>query len=1390
MKKIFENNQTQKIINFLENKSINTWFDIGYFLDGLKKTLPLRPPTATVSNLGELYKKYQHGVAFITFELGLDGVTVEMMKYATSLSNILGSNTSIHWLTGNTDPSLEYFKNPKTYLSINPLLQGFEKSGLIYQSLFHTKLERGDELYNLLPVHIWEKVILLTQDLLNYIEKNKIELILTVNTVSNPGNLPLVIALAIISQLYSIPIISLNHDFYWEGGGKRKKGEKSGPRDHFFKNADIGEIFSLIQILYPWDGPNWIHANINTLQSNTILKNLGFNPFNITEITSAIDTSIFRPYSLKQKELVYKKLNLMFCQDNLKILPNNSTSSLDLDCPVVISNSHHPLNFDKDTLLLLQPTRIISRKKIEKDLLVIEGIFKELKTKNKKDIPTIVLLITGPIAKGSEKYTKNLLIHIQALFRRLAKYDHRVFIALKLGKNSSKSFHLEKLKPIEMNDLYGVSSFTMLPSEQEGRGLPILESAAAGVPLIINCFDPEDVYREVLGLDMVAQKRFKVFELPKKHIGTEFIKNLLDYIQNKQKKNKLIKHNREVIQTRYSTQNLDLDFKLIFEKLFLIQRDHNYHKKVAKYALKYLNQKNKPDKYLIFNKNRTYIPGVMKYRFLSQVKSIIDPCYFRIEEKETLSEIYRYAKSRITPEISEDKKELFFNSIRELFSVNNGKYKTELDTTFDYRYRDNTLYPWRELTEPEFFGAISYIENKILKPINKNETLSDFLSKATSLIKNTEIIKQINNHQAQTLAQDFNVINNNEKFLKNQIVNKLQTPMVICDWNIFAKRILEKPQTLVIFPGKYQDIALDLLVYDYIVKAWDQKKAPYFLNFACNNQKVKEDTSLGDFCKILESGIYPSLYNAYQKKLIKIIPVGSKGSSVNLLNISPELKKALYLTKKKNGHVLAKGEHNYFSLDLLDIPSFRYGTINSIRSQAVFNIPKGGLFFQFIPAGFRSFFSFPLTTETPLQFSKILNNIYDFNNLESTEKLLTKYKEYLDEHGTSLKNAVLVNKNRECNNSIIETRRLSGKYSDGYAWTGVSTKLKLSGNKVSFHVLSSKKKKNLLQFVKTLENKTKKKVVMGWNGGYILNNELVGKLNLSEEYVGTPLSFVVANSKINSLPLYNRPIFAINKKGKIIIDKLKLNFPGKVIWKQKVLFGWDASCINPKIVPQNKVAVYTPLSGLDKIPTNNRILVVVGGRKILKIIHYDSLGNQTPLFPAGCTFSLPISMKDQLNGLKENDEINFKLDLPSKWFNVTEALGAGPQLIDKGKILLNLKEEGWLLNHSIKTQAARRDRENERGPKIGCGLTKSGDLICVVVESRIRESVGATYREIAEILKKEGSEVAMGFDPGGSATLWAGEVVNIIPYTKSYNKNPLTGKPQVRPIANAVLVTK
>ena len=117
-----------------------------------------------------------------------------------------------------------------------------------------------------------------------------------------------------------------------------------------------------------------------------------------------------------------------------------------------------------------------------------------------------------------------------------------------------------------------------------------------------------------------------------------------------------------------------------------------------------------------------------------------------------------------------------------------------------------------------------------------------------------------------------------------------------------------------------------------------------------------------------------------------------------------------------------------------------------------------------------------------------------------------------------------------------------------------------------------------------------------------------------------------------------------------------------------------------------------------------------------------------------------------------------------------------------------MEAEGWKTLNSICTQAARQDYTDMRGPRIAVGINARQELAVLAINGRIRESVGATHHEMAEILQQHGMETAMGFDPGGSSTLVVGDkTLNISPYNSAYEKDVYALPPEPRAVSSAMI---
>ena len=75
--------KVDKLITFLRDESIETWFDLGIFLDRFKEEQDY--PSIQMEGDYEDFKENLRtgGIAFLTFHYMVDGVTIEVNKYAS-----------------------------------------------------------------------------------------------------------------------------------------------------------------------------------------------------------------------------------------------------------------------------------------------------------------------------------------------------------------------------------------------------------------------------------------------------------------------------------------------------------------------------------------------------------------------------------------------------------------------------------------------------------------------------------------------------------------------------------------------------------------------------------------------------------------------------------------------------------------------------------------------------------------------------------------------------------------------------------------------------------------------------------------------------------------------------------------------------------------------------------------------------------------------------------------------------------------------------------------------------------------------------------------------------------------------------------------------------------
>ncbi|MEA3441845.1 MAG: hypothetical protein U9R58_16335, partial [Chloroflexota bacterium] len=242
----------------------SNWKDINSLLLRIKDSVRLSSPMGR----DEFLQLASRGTAFITYDYGIDGVSIEIAKYAQSLETLFESQSSadIHFIGGDFYPQADSVLESDWQRFRIQGINGWNKwdDGRWFAALFYNDMPEGSSVSNTLAVEIYRQAVSIAQQLGGYLADNDISLLIPINIASNPGNLALTLALIFVTEAMGIYVINSNHDFYWDGGkpeSKRKPGDPPGIRDHFFRNVDNKPFFSLFESMYPWNGRRWLQVN-------------------------------------------------------------------------------------------------------------------------------------------------------------------------------------------------------------------------------------------------------------------------------------------------------------------------------------------------------------------------------------------------------------------------------------------------------------------------------------------------------------------------------------------------------------------------------------------------------------------------------------------------------------------------------------------------------------------------------------------------------------------------------------------------------------------------------------------------------------------------------------------------------------------------------------------------------------------------------------------------------------------------------------------------------------------------------------------------------------------------------------------------------------------------
>lgn len=1377
----------KKLLGALNREKIHTWFDLGLFIDRFREKHSQEERCVPERFENFTARLRNGGIGFVTFHYMVDGVTVETGKYAALIEKQF-PGIPVHYIGGRFRNKSETVI-PGRYIRYKiPELVGFNEWDL-YESFFMQELERGSKSYNALIEAFWEETLRIVKKLGTYVREQGIEVLYVVNVCSNPGNVSAALALVLLSEFLKIPVINNNHDFYFEGGNSRfdrsSKGLKKGPRDFFFTNAHLGEVFSIIELLFPWESKFWLNVNINSTQTDHLVRYKGHNPARVMEIGTAVDTNAYTKNdkrrninTILQFETIlarYRKRLVSYSVEDVEAGPLVSEKK---PRPILIGHKTCPVEkFSAENIIFLQPTRIISRKRIELGFSLLKKIIDNREMQNKLvSTPNlkITLLISGPIASGHYDYFRKVLKRFRELIEDVPEpFRSRVYLALLLGELDRDSFIRRFERPIGIPDLYNIASLILLPSKTEGRGLPIIEATACGTPIFCRRYEPEAVYSEVIGEHLGEKDRLRVYEFRGKKISKRMVDQLIERVFFPHKFTGDTLHNIRIVAQRYSMDALEENIRRIIKKLHGQLQPGEFEQKEARRALMDYRDRvqfrNEDLDFLVNQQHRHYLPGYGRLAYMLMLKSLIDPSYFRVEEQIVRGSTFYFAREilRNDPEagyIPQEKRDSFFDAIEQVFHLVDGEVRVRHDHSMSYRHRNNNYYPYQDYTFQELTGIVNLLYMRIVQPVSQ-----------VKVDMSPQFFTDWNLALLQMTASNYLAIDNRElliaKLKENLPIAYFPGEFIMYELEFFALQAIRSRL----------NIPIEEEVTEALLLEHREQVAPVYI-FA-QEQKLGKQLNRQEIENYIETGLSNELKLLYEHGLVRIVSTQQLCVGIHFPQLGEKPLRILRKIREQGGFLLTNRRHASLMTDMVNLDRFHIGRIRTPFSENIMGIPQGSGYIQFVPAGLRSTLAYP----TPVQTAPDLHQALQSDLYRRLEKKMGEpaLKEALMEdaelRGSPVMHVLKKLAGKAESATPVEYAYLAGRYDDGNPYNGVFARIDLEAYNWRFRAVNTPKKpRTVSEFVEEFEHSTGQQASLAWNGGYILNPELVGKLGLPESYIGSPLGLLVTEGTCLCPPLFNKAALLIDKAGRADIQRVNCS-AGITLKMGGRNIDLNREQYNPAD-PGDAIAYYDLMYPGRTIPAAGRTIVRFSGRTIREILP-PGAKEKVRIIPVGLTLSFPAgTFPVDLRAGQETEIL-----LPGLQ-DIQHAIEAGPLLLEDGKDSIDMETEGWKTAFSIATQAARLDYLDMRGPKIAVGMDGSGKLMVLTVNGRIRESVGATHHDMAEILAGQGMVKAMGFDPGGSSTLYAdGKTLNISPYNKEYEYNVYALPPQPRAVSNAII---
>ena len=312
----------------------------------------------------------------------------------------------------------------------------------------------------------------LKKSLYDFYNKYKLDLIIPENALTIPMNIPLGLAITEFIAETGIPTIAHHHDFYWE-------------RERFIINS----CQDYLNKAFPADLPSIRHVTINSIGS-----------FQLSLRRGCSNTIVPNVYNFAEQPQ----------QPDLK----------------AINELKNTIGLKQNELFILQPTRIVPRKWIERAVEIVYN----MKLNNPK------LIISHESGDEGDEYFKNILEYSKNLGIQIITIDELITHE----KSDNKKYSLI--------DLYQSADLITYPSGYEGFGNAFLETVYYYKPIVVNRYSVFIADIEPKGFDVITMDGV---------VSKTVIENIYKILENKERLLSMVEQNYQLAKKYFSYEMLE-----------------------------------------------------------------------------------------------------------------------------------------------------------------------------------------------------------------------------------------------------------------------------------------------------------------------------------------------------------------------------------------------------------------------------------------------------------------------------------------------------------------------------------------------------------------------------------------------------------------------------------------------------------------------------------------------------------------------------------------------------------------------------------------------------------------------------------------------------------------